>query len=88
MAYATLTGEQLPSPDPAALAPLVRQYRTADGRWVSLMMIDEERNWAPACRALGLEDLIDRFGDGSTRRAAWTEIADRVRQAISAVGHE
>jgi crotonobetainyl-CoA:carnitine CoA-transferase CaiB-like acyl-CoA transferase len=53
--------------DPAPHAPgrslasvLVGSYRTRDGRWLSLNMLDPERHWAPTCRALGLEHLLDR----------------------------
>lgn len=53
---------------------LVGSYRTADGRWLSLNMLDQERFWAPACRALGFESLIDdpRYAttDARTERAA------------------
>jgi crotonobetainyl-CoA:carnitine CoA-transferase CaiB-like acyl-CoA transferase len=39
---------------------LVGSYRTADERWLSLNMLDPERHWAPTCRALGLEALLER----------------------------
>jgi crotonobetainyl-CoA:carnitine CoA-transferase CaiB-like acyl-CoA transferase len=39
---------------------LVGSYRTADERWISLNMLDPERHWIPTCRALGLEELVDR----------------------------
>ncbi len=39
---------------------LVGSYRTSDERWISLNMLDPERHWEPTCRALGLDDLIDR----------------------------
>ena len=39
---------------------LVGSYRTADERWLSLNMLDPERHWAPTCRALGLDELIER----------------------------
>ncbi len=39
---------------------LVGSFRTADERWLSLNMLDPDRHWAPACRALGLDELIDR----------------------------
>ena len=39
---------------------LVGTYRTADERWLSLNMLDPERHWVPTCRALGLEELIDK----------------------------
>jgi crotonobetainyl-CoA:carnitine CoA-transferase CaiB-like acyl-CoA transferase len=38
----------------------VGSYRTGDGRWLSLNMLDVERHWAPACRALGLDELLER----------------------------
>jgi crotonobetainyl-CoA:carnitine CoA-transferase CaiB-like acyl-CoA transferase len=53
--------------DPAPHTPgrslasvLVGSYRTRDGRWLSLNMLDPERHWAPTCRALRLEHLLDR----------------------------
>jgi crotonobetainyl-CoA:carnitine CoA-transferase CaiB-like acyl-CoA transferase len=39
---------------------LVGSYRTKDERWISLNMLDPERHWVPTCRALELDDLIDR----------------------------
>jgi crotonobetainyl-CoA:carnitine CoA-transferase CaiB-like acyl-CoA transferase len=53
--------------DPAPHVPgrslasvLVGSYRTADGRWLSLNMLDPERHWAPTCSALGLDRLLAR----------------------------
>jgi crotonobetainyl-CoA:carnitine CoA-transferase CaiB-like acyl-CoA transferase len=53
--------------DPAPHTPgrslatvLVGSYRTNDGRWLSLNMLDAERHWAPACRALRLDGLLER----------------------------
>ncbi|MBW0101247.1 CaiB/BaiF CoA-transferase family protein [Pseudonocardia sp. KRD291] len=88
LAYATLAGEQMPMADPETLTPLMGQYRSADGRWVSLMMIDEHRYWAPACRALGLTDLIEPYADREIRKTAWPEIAERIRKVVSGLGHE
>jgi crotonobetainyl-CoA:carnitine CoA-transferase CaiB-like acyl-CoA transferase len=58
--------------DPAPHTPgrslasvLVGTYRTSDGRWLSLNMLDPERHWAPTCRALGLDHLLER-GDLAT----------------------
>ena len=49
--------------------PLVGPYRTGDGRWLLLNMLDDTRHWAPTCRALGLDDLIEdtRFADTASR---------------------
>jgi crotonobetainyl-CoA:carnitine CoA-transferase CaiB-like acyl-CoA transferase len=48
---------------------LWNQYRTKDDRWIFLVMIDATRYWAPFCRALGREDLIEdaRFKDFLSR---------------------
>ncbi len=43
----------------ALSTPLVGPYQTADARWVVLNMLDPDRHWEPACRALGLDDMID-----------------------------
>jgi crotonobetainyl-CoA:carnitine CoA-transferase CaiB-like acyl-CoA transferase len=40
-------------------SPLVGPFQTADMRWVVLNMLDPDRHWEPACRALGLDDFID-----------------------------
>jgi crotonobetainyl-CoA:carnitine CoA-transferase CaiB-like acyl-CoA transferase len=49
--------------------PLIGPYRTNDDRWMMFSMIDDERHWAPVCRALGLDELIDdpRFVDTAAR---------------------
>jgi crotonobetainyl-CoA:carnitine CoA-transferase CaiB-like acyl-CoA transferase len=49
--------------------PLVGQYKTKDGRFLSLMMLQPDRHWADACERLGLSELIDdpRFSTGLAR---------------------
>jgi crotonobetainyl-CoA:carnitine CoA-transferase CaiB-like acyl-CoA transferase len=49
--------------------PLVGPYKTADDRWLMLNMLDDTRHWAPACHALGFDELIDdeRFVDTKAR---------------------
>jgi len=65
--------------------PLVGAYRTADDRWIMLGMIDDPRHWAPACRALGLPELIDdpRFVDTAARAAHAAELQTQVAEAIA-----
>ena len=46
--------------------PLIGSYRTGDGRWLLLNMLDDVRHWAPTCRALGLDELIDDARYAST----------------------
>jgi crotonobetainyl-CoA:carnitine CoA-transferase CaiB-like acyl-CoA transferase len=81
LAYASMAGTQMPT-NTSPRSPLTQQYRTSDQRFVSLMMIDESRYWAHACRALGQVDLIDRFPDPGSRSAGRSVIQDRFDQAI------
>lgn len=83
LAYASLVGAQMPMAAESARSPLVLSYKTSDGRWVSLMMIDEGRYWKQACLALGLDDLVDRYPDAAARKAAWPEIKTRINAVIS-----
>ena len=47
------------------------QYRTRDGRWLMLVMLNEERQFRPFCAALGQPGLADdpRFAAITDRRA-------------------
>lgn len=80
LAYASMTGANPParSATPGDRSPLGWTYRTGDGRWLMLMMLDEGRYWAPTCRALGLTEWIEPYADQETRRAAWPEICTRL----------
>jgi crotonobetainyl-CoA:carnitine CoA-transferase CaiB-like acyl-CoA transferase len=53
-----------------------------------LMMIDEERYWGPACRALSREELIDQYADGTVRRAAWPEICNQFADTIGSLSRD
>ena len=41
--------------------PLAYPYRTNDQRWVFLSMIEWRPYWPRLCRALGLDDLVERY---------------------------
>jgi crotonobetainyl-CoA:carnitine CoA-transferase CaiB-like acyl-CoA transferase len=49
--------------------PLVTNYRTADGRHVSLVFLQGDRYWRPLCDLAGRPDLADdpRFADHEAR---------------------
>jgi crotonobetainyl-CoA:carnitine CoA-transferase CaiB-like acyl-CoA transferase len=49
--------------------PLVGQYRTKDGRFLSIMLLQADRHWPELCERIGRPDLIDdpRFADGMSR---------------------
>jgi crotonobetainyl-CoA:carnitine CoA-transferase CaiB-like acyl-CoA transferase len=78
--------------DPSPHAPggvlasvLVNSYRTADGRWLSLNMLDADRHWAPTCRALGLAQLIDlpEYATAEDRAARKEELFTHFTEAIA-----
>ncbi len=56
-----------PPKPPFVLNPLVNTYRTADGRWLSLCMLQLDKYWRGVFEVVGLRDLIDdpRFADGA-----------------------
>ena len=65
-----LLGIDLPSGDRTQPPnPIVNSYRTKDGRWLFLNMLQPDRFWPDLCRRLGRPELIadPRFADGRTR---------------------
>jgi len=67
--------------------PLVGPYRTADERWMMLNMLDDTRHWAPTCRALGIDELVDdpRFHDTAARAANTAELHQIIAERIGAI---
>jgi crotonobetainyl-CoA:carnitine CoA-transferase CaiB-like acyl-CoA transferase len=51
--------------------PVATTYRTADGRWISLTMLESDRWWEDFCRHVGRDDLCsdERFHDAAARAA-------------------
>jgi crotonobetainyl-CoA:carnitine CoA-transferase CaiB-like acyl-CoA transferase len=49
--------------------PLVGNYRTKDGRYLTLMMLQSDKFWPEVVGLLGLGELLtdDRFADGASR---------------------
>ena len=64
--------------------PLVGPYRTGDGRWLLLNMLDDTRHWVPACRALGLQGLLEdaRFADTAGRAEHRVELHGLIAERI------
>jgi crotonobetainyl-CoA:carnitine CoA-transferase CaiB-like acyl-CoA transferase len=56
---------------PRVANPLVNNYRTADGRWVALCMLQRDLYWDGLCEAIGRSDLLDdeRFTSPEARTA-------------------
>ncbi len=49
--------------------PIVNSYRTKDGRWLFLNMLQADRNWPDLCKHLGRPDLVTdaRFANAKVR---------------------
>ena len=56
--------------------PLWNYYRTKDGRWVQLVMLQPDRYWGKLCTAIGREDLENdpRYNSLNARVANCTEL--------------
>ena len=68
--FAKLVGTEMPASDRTQAAnPIVNSYRTRDGRWIFLNMLQPDRYWADLCRHLDRPDLVTdaRFADGRAR---------------------
>lgn len=66
----TMSGVSLPVHDRRRSPnPLVNTYRTGDGRWLQLAMLQADLQWPGFCTAMGRPDLQDdaRFRDMETR---------------------
>ena len=77
-------GDPMPKFDRKAPGnPLVGAYKTSDGRFVSLMLLQSDRFWPELCEHMGRPDLVDdpRFADAGARfenRVACVEVLDAV----------
>jgi crotonobetainyl-CoA:carnitine CoA-transferase CaiB-like acyl-CoA transferase len=66
---------------PTLINPVFGAYRTSDGRHIQLAFLESDRFWAPLCRALGRDDMIDdpRFSDLHARAANVDECVAQLR---------
>jgi crotonobetainyl-CoA:carnitine CoA-transferase CaiB-like acyl-CoA transferase len=69
--------ERFPRPKAGGLPnnPLVSNYRTSDGRFLALCMLQAQRYWAPLMEVAGRPDLAadPRFADNAGRRSHLAE---------------
>jgi crotonobetainyl-CoA:carnitine CoA-transferase CaiB-like acyl-CoA transferase len=85
--FALLAGGPLPRRDTTKAArtnPLVAHYRTADGRWLVLAMLQPGRYWPEFCRRIQREDLIadERFSSAELLMANAQAAAEIVQQVL------
>jgi crotonobetainyl-CoA:carnitine CoA-transferase CaiB-like acyl-CoA transferase len=65
--------------------PLIGSYRTSDGRFVTLMLLQPGRYFEDLCRHLGLADLLDdeRLGDAAGIMANAIEVGTRIAEVVA-----
>lgn len=92
---ALLTGEVPPvaplsAPNLNPFNPTIGNFRTSDGRWVNLMILQPGRYWADLCRHLGREDLItdERFDTGEKLITNAAAAGELVAAAIESKSYE
>jgi crotonobetainyl-CoA:carnitine CoA-transferase CaiB-like acyl-CoA transferase len=80
----TQSPQQLAFTGNAARFPLQRAYRTRDGRFIQLMLLDPDRYWEPLCRRIGADDLLidRRFSSIESRVENGAALADEIDAVI------
>lgn len=75
----------LPQKHGALANPLVGAYRTADGRWLELTMLQPGRYWQEFCKVIGRETLgvDERFNSVEKIMANAAEAADIIAEILS-----
>ena len=88
---ALLCGEMNPQPpltNPPYIPvnPTIGNFKTSDGRFITLMMLQPGRYFADVCKHLDLDDLTgdERFATAEGLMAHAEEIGDRIANAIAA----
>jgi crotonobetainyl-CoA:carnitine CoA-transferase CaiB-like acyl-CoA transferase len=80
-------------PDQAATAsaprvanPLVNNYRTSDGRWVALCMLQPDLYWEGLCQVIGRSDMLEdpRFAGPQERAVRTDEITSELEKTFAA----
>lgn len=87
---AMLLGEDMPvptltAPANAAVNPTIGNFRTADGRWINLTMLQPGRYWADLCAHLELDELVadERFNTAEKLMANASEAGRLVSERIA-----
>jgi len=75
---------------PPIFNPLVNTYRTSDGRWVALCMLQPDVYFAGLVRAVGREDMTtdERFATPEARASHTQAIVDELDKAFAALGFD
>jgi crotonobetainyl-CoA:carnitine CoA-transferase CaiB-like acyl-CoA transferase len=81
----TQSPQQMANTGHEARFPLMRAYKTRDGRFIQLMFLDPDRYWEPLCRKIGRDDLLSdrRFSSIESRVENGTALTDEIGAAIA-----
>ena len=73
--------------NPVIFNPLVNNYRTSDGRWISLCMLQRDLYWEGFLVALGRQDLLsdERFGTPDSLNAHVADAVAEIQQTLGAL---
>ncbi len=76
-----LTGDRRNSPN-----PLVGTYKTADGRFINITMLESDKYWPDLCGRIGRPELADdpRFGSAAQRFENRRDCIDALDEAFAA----
>ena len=85
----SLVARQQPILHPRAQSPnpLLNTYRTRDAKWINMVMINTDVNWAKLARAIGREDLITDAGSRTVeaRKKRAPELVAEIDRVIGAL---
>lgn len=70
--------------------PIMNFFKTSDDHWLCVVARQGEGDWAPICRTIGREDLIDdeRFNSAKARRANNAECVDILDEGFGSMTKE
>lgn len=65
--------------------PLINYFQTGDGRWISLLQRQGEKDWPKLARALKIEHLVNdpRFANGRLRRENGADLVPLLDEALA-----
>lgn len=84
---AGVTGAPIPKYDIAAMPnPITSVYKTADNRFIALVVLQADRYWADLCKLIGRTDMIDdeRFANAKVRFENRRECTAELRKTFGA----
>ena len=88
--YSLGIGEDFSRVPRRILNPLSGNYRTKDGRWLNITLLQSDRWWPDLCRHLGRPDLLadPRYGDVTGRSDHAADLTEELRRVFASANLE